>query len=58
MNSSNLEKPETYLNRLVNKPCQFSVGDIVERIERGEKEMEMGGGIEIDKLRMLCPRNK
>jgi hypothetical protein len=55
LDGSNLKKLETYLDKLISKPCQFSVEEVIKRIELGEEEIEQGSGISVKELRKLHP---
>lgn len=52
--SAILKKLQAYYRRLKNvqksMPCQYSVEELKDRLERGRKEMENGGGTEHDKF--------
>jgi len=52
--SAILKKVQTYIRKLKkaqkNMPCQYTIEELKERLEKGRKEMENGGGTDHDEF--------
>jgi hypothetical protein len=54
-----LNKLQKYLIRIKKRnipPCQYTSNDVLAIIEKGEIEMEQGGGFSVEEIRNLYPR--
>lgn len=51
-----LNKFEALLKKVSEKPpCQYTVKEVIDIIEKGEVEMQQGSGFSVDELRKLHP---